>query len=66
MSDNGAKAPTSASTSPLGNSRDGYPTPLQRHLSPFVREHLKEFPDANRRVKEHLRKKQTQSGHARE
>jgi hypothetical protein len=64
MSENG-KAPTSASTSPMGNTRDVTPTPLQRDISPFVRSHLKDFPDANRRVKEVLRRKQTQSGHAR-
>lgn len=64
MSDNGAKAPTV--TSPLGNTKDVTPTPLQRDLSPYAREHLKNFPDANRRTQEHLAKKKTQSGHARE
>jgi hypothetical protein len=63
MSDNGARAPTDASTSPMGNTRDVTPTPLQRDISPFAREHLKNFPAANRRTEEHLRKKQTQSGH---
>jgi hypothetical protein len=63
MSEN--KAPTSLSTTPLGNSKDVYPTPLQRDVSPFVREHLKNFPDANKRVSEYLAKKKTQSGLAR-
>jgi hypothetical protein len=66
MSDNGAKAPTSASTSPMGNTRDTTPTPLQRDISPFVREQLKNFPDANKRVREHLARKKTQSSLARE
>jgi hypothetical protein len=65
MSDNG-KAPTSLSTTPLGNAKDVTPTPLQRGISPFVRSHLADFPDANRRMREHLAKKKTQSGLARE
>ena len=62
MSEN-SKAPTS--TSPMGNTKETTPTPLQRDVSPFAREKLRDFPDANRRVKEHLAKKKSQSGHAR-
>jgi hypothetical protein len=65
MSENN-KAPTSASTAPMGNTKDTTPTPLQRDLSPHAREHLKNFPDANRRMHEHLAKKKSQSGHAHE
>ena len=60
------KAPTAASTTPLGNTREVKPTPLARNLSPHVREHLKNFSDANRHMREHLAKKKLQSGHARE
>jgi hypothetical protein len=58
------KAPTAASTTPLGNTRDVYPTPLSRDINPFIRTKLKDFPDQRRRINEVLRKKATQSGHA--
>jgi hypothetical protein len=60
-----SKAPTSLSTTPLGNTRDVTPTPLVRDISPFVRKRLQDFPDANKRVSEYLAKKKTQSGLAR-
>ena len=62
MSENN-KAPTEHSTRPLGNSQP-QATPLARDISPHVHEHLKNFPDAKRRMHEHLAKKKTQSGHA--
>ena len=32
----------------MGNTRDTTPTPLQRDLSPHVREQLESFPDTNK------------------
>jgi hypothetical protein len=48
MSD--SKTPTAASTRPLGNS-EPQPTPLARDIAPNVRTKLKEFPDANARMR---------------
>jgi hypothetical protein len=53
---NGRNEPSEQTTRPLGNSAPP-PTPLQRDVSPSVRSHLKYFPDASRRMKDHLRKK---------
>jgi hypothetical protein len=60
------KAPTSASTSPLGNTGRVQPTPLSTHINPYIREKLKDNRDANRRAQQHLRLKETHSGHARD
>jgi hypothetical protein len=62
-----SKAPTSASTSPLGNSRDVYPTPLARTINVNTSAKQKNFtPNATRAVREMLeRKRQGQDGHAR-
>ena len=58
------KSPTEHSTRPLGNS-EPQSTPLARDISPHVREKLKDHPDQQRRMREHLHLKQTHSGHAR-
>jgi hypothetical protein len=61
------KAPTSASTSPLGNS-EPQPTPLARIIGPNVTAHMKNItPDATRAVREMIeRKRRGQDGHARD
>ena len=59
------EAPTEHSTRPLGNS-EPQSTPLARDISPHVREKLKDHPDQQRRMREHLHLKQTHSGHARD
>jgi hypothetical protein len=60
-----SKAPTEHCTRPLGNT--GLPpTPLATDISPHVRAKLKDHPDQQRRMREHLRLKQTHSGHARD
>ena len=65
MSDNGAKAPTEASTSPMGNTAMK-PTPLARGISEHVAEKLRrDHPDQHRRMREYQRLKETHSGHAR-
>lgn len=66
MSDNGAKAPTSASTSPMGNTKGTTPTPLQRDVSPFARQHAKHVGEGAAWLDDVLRRKRTQSGHAHE
>ena len=63
MSDNGAKAPTV--TSPMGNTGTK-PTPLARGISEHVAAKLREHhPEQHKRMREHLRLKETHSGHAR-
>ena len=65
MTDNGAKAPTEASTSPMGNT-GMKPTPLARGINEHAAEKLRrDHPDQHRRVKEVVRRKQSESGHAR-
>jgi hypothetical protein len=59
------KAPTDASTRPLGNTGSVQPTPLSTHINPHIKEKLKDFPDQHRRMREHLARKRTESGHAR-
>jgi hypothetical protein len=63
---NESKAPTSASTSPLGNSEPPA-TPLARIIGPHAAAKLKTLnPDARRAVDETIeRKKQQGGGHAR-
>jgi hypothetical protein len=57
-----SKAPTS--TSPMGNT-EIKPSVLERGIGENAAAKLRDFPDANRRVKEHLARKRTESGHAR-
>jgi hypothetical protein len=60
-----SKAPTTRSTTPLGNT-PLRPSQLERGIGANVAAKLREhYPEQNRRVHEHLTKKQTQSGHAR-
>jgi hypothetical protein len=62
MSEN-SKAPTS--TSPLGNTAMR-PSVLERGIGENVAAKLRrDHPEQHKRVREHLAKKQTQSGHAR-
>ena len=63
MSEN-SKAPTSASTNPVGNSSPP-PTPLATGISPHVREKLKDHLEQSKRIGHHLERKRTESGHAR-
>jgi hypothetical protein len=66
MSDgNGRDEPSEQTTRPRGNT-DMQPSALATHINPNIREDLTKFPDANRRMREHLAKKKTQSGHARD
>jgi hypothetical protein len=66
MSDNGAKAPTEASTSPMGNT-EMKPTPLVRGVTEHVAAKLHaHHPEQHKRVREHLARKRTESGHARD
>jgi hypothetical protein len=59
------QAPTAASTSPLGNS-EPQPTPLATGISPHVAAKLRRHhPEHNMRMREHLARKRTESGHAR-
>ena len=57
------KAPSA--TRPEGNTAMR-PSALERGIGENAAKKLRDFPDANRRVKEHLAKKKTQSGHARD
>ncbi|MFZ2082669.1 MAG: hypothetical protein WAV38_39635 [Xanthobacteraceae bacterium] len=59
-----ADKPTEQSTRPDGNT-PLRPSQLERGIGENVAAKLRDFPDANRRVKEHLAKKKSQSGHAR-
>jgi hypothetical protein len=59
-----SKAPTS--TSPMGNTKGTTPTPLARGVSEHVAAKLREHhPEQHKRVREHLQRKRTESGHAR-
>jgi hypothetical protein len=61
------KSPTEVSTRPLGNTGSVGPTPLTRDISPHVAAKLRQHhPEQNKRMREHLRLKQTHSGHARD
>ncbi len=60
-----AEKPTEQSTRPDGNT-PLRPSQLERGIGANAAEKLRDFPDANRRVKEHLARKKTQSGHAHE
>ena len=65
MSEN-SKAPTEASTRPLGNT-SMKPSALERGVGENVAAKLRaHHPEQNRRVREHLHRKQTESGHARD
>jgi hypothetical protein len=66
MSEN-SKAPTEASTRPLGNS-EPQATPLARIIGPHAAAKMKQHnPDATRAVREMIeRKRQGQDGHARD
>jgi hypothetical protein len=62
-----SKAPTSASTSPLGNSRDVYPTPLARtiNVNTSAKQKISRRTRRARFAKNLERKRQGQDGHAR-
>jgi hypothetical protein len=58
------ESPTEHSTRPLGNS-EPQSTPLERGISPHVAAKLREHhPEQHKRMREHLAKKKSQSGHA--
>jgi hypothetical protein len=63
---NESKAPTSASTSPLGNS-EPQPTPLARIIGPHAAAKMKQHnPDATKALRDAIdRKRQQGGGHAR-
>lgn len=57
--------PTEMSTRPDGNTGDLKPSQLERGLGENVVAKLRQdHPEQNRRMREHLAKKKTQSGHA--
>jgi hypothetical protein len=63
MATDHSPAPTAASTNPVGNSSPA-PTPFARGISPHVKE--KDHPEQRARIHEHLARKHTESGHARD
>ena len=65
MTDNGAKAPTEASTRPLGNT-SMKPSVLERGIGENVAAKLSaDHPEQSKRVDRHVERKRTESGHAR-
>ena len=50
----------------MGNTKGTTPTPLARGVSEHVAAKLREHhPEQHKRVREHLQRKRTESGHAR-
>ena len=63
MTDNGAKVP--ASTRPEGNTQMK-PSALERGIGENVAAKLRaDHPEQNKRMREHLARKRSESGHAR-
>jgi hypothetical protein len=68
MADNGAKAPTHASTNPMGNTKGTTPAPLSTGgISPAARAKLREInPDATKALRSALNRSPGHNGMARD